>query len=343
MSSPKKANTPRHPLYQSVMLGTGLVLGLVPLRGAARAFAPLDFLYEITGKSVVVGIHNREPNSQPAMQTERLHQVTGRYPGLWSGDFLFKADDINSRWAMIYECQNQWNHGCFVNLMLHVAPPNQPEACAWEGGLLSHLSDDQWHDLTTDGSQLNQLWKSRLDEYAKYLSYLKQHGVQVFFRPLHEMNQAKFWWGGRPGPDGTAKLYRLTHDYLTGVKGLTNLIWVWDMQDMSRDFKEYDPGEKYWDVFAFDVYSSGYEEDWYRYVLGVVGKKPMGIGECNKLPAPEMFAAQPRWSFFMSWAELTFTDNTDEQIRALYNSPRAITREMLPEFSATKASGPMAK
>ena len=37
-------------------------------------------------------------------------------------------------------------------------------------------------------------------------------------------------------------------------------MWVWDMQDMSRDFAQYDPGNDYWDVFAFDVYGDGYED-----------------------------------------------------------------------------------
>ena len=39
---------------------------------------------------------------------------------------------------------------------------------------------------------------------------------------------------GRPaGTRGTARLYQITHDYLVGTKGLTNLIWVWDVQDLT--------------------------------------------------------------------------------------------------------------
>ncbi len=292
----------------------------------------LDYLTKISGQSIVAGIHNREPNSQPALQTQRAFEVTGRYPGLWSGDFLFRASDVNARWAMIYECRNQWENGAIVQLMLHVGPPNQPEACEWEGGVLSHLSDAEWHDLTTEGGELNRRWKSRLDGYATYLTDLKDHGVQVLFRPFHEMNQGKFWWGGRTGPDGTAKLYRLTRDYLVNVKGLTNLIWIWDMQDMSRDFKAYDPGEQYWDIFAFDVYATGFDADWYAYILGVVGQKPIAIGECAKLPSLPMLSTQPRWCFFMSWSELTFTTNSDQAIRELYESPRVITRDKLPKF-----------
>ena len=47
-----------------------------------------------------------------------------------------------------------------------------------------------------------------------YLQQLKDAGVPVLFRPLHEMNEGWAWWGGRPGADGSAKLYQITHDYL---------------------------------------------------------------------------------------------------------------------------------
>jgi mannan endo-1,4-beta-mannosidase len=292
----------------------------------------LDYLRSISGKLTVSGIHNREPNSHPVMQTDRLFALVGHYPGLWSGDFLFSADDVKSRWAMIHECKRQWDQGSIVQLLLHVAPPNRPEVCQWEGGVKSHLSDEQWKDLVTDGGTLNRAWKARLDGFAVYLQYLKDNGVQVLFRPHHEMNQGAFWWGGRRGPEGTAKLYRLTHDYLLQIKGLTNLVWVWDMQDMSRDFKEYNPGDGYWDVFAFDVYGDGYNPSWYNYILPIVGNKPMAIGECDRLPTPQVLTAQPRWCFFMSWAELTFNTNTTQQIQDLYHAPNVVTRDRLPKF-----------
>jgi hypothetical protein len=307
----------------------------VAAQDAGKAQAPttvLGYLRSISGRLTVSGIHNREPNSQPNLQTERMNRVAGRYPGLWSGDFLFSANDVANRWAMIHECKRQWDAGSIVQLMMHVAPPTQPEVCGWQGGILSHLSDDQWRDLITDGGALNKVWKTRLDGFATYLHYLKDNGVQVLFRPHHEMNQGAFWWGGRKGPDGTARLYRITHDYLVHTKGLTNLVWVWDMQDMSRDFADYNPGESYWDVFAFDVYSDGYNRSWYDYILPIVDNKPMGIGECDRLPTPALLTEQPRWAFFMSWAELTFQKNSEQQIRDLYSSPNVVTRDRLPKF-----------
>jgi mannan endo-1,4-beta-mannosidase len=97
-------------------------------------------------------------------------------------------------------------------------------------------------------------------------------------------------------------------------------------------FAAHDTGDHYWDLFAFDIYGSGHEQGWYDYIVPIVGNKPMAIGECEKLPTPGLWKAQPRWCFFMSRAELTFRKNSDQQIIDLHQTPSVITREQLPKF-----------
>src|SRR6516164_5787471 len=291
----------------------------------------LNFLRSISGSRTVAGQHNREPNSAPAMWTNKIQTTTGRFPGLWSGDFLFEQDNINNRQTMINEAKNQWRQGAVINLMYHACPPNQGEACGFDGGVLSHLSDAQWNELITDGSNLNRIWKARLDVISVFLQDLKNNGVEVLWRPLHEMNQGNFWWGGRPGPQGTARLYQITHDYMVGTKGLTNLIWVWDVQDLDFNWAPYNPGDRYWDVLALDIYGGdGYTMQKYQTLLQLAGDKPIAIGECQRLPTADELAAQPRWTFFMAWAELVFSGNSVQQIQALYNAGNVITRDRLP-------------
>ncbi len=312
-------------------LASALVLLTISSEALAQSSQVLDCLHSISGKQTIAGQHNREPNAKPAMWTEYIKNTTGKYPALWSGDFLYQRDNIAERWTMIHEARRQWDNGAVINLMWHACPPDQGEPCRWNPGLLNaQLDDDQWKELVTDGTPLNERWKKRMDDIAVYLQYLEDHGVEVLFRPLHEMNQGKFWWGGRPGPDGTARLFRLTHDYFTEAKGLSNLVWVWDMQDMSRDFEKYNPGDEYWDVFGFDVYGKGYDSSWYEYILPIVGEKPMAIGECSRLPSSEMLASQPRWVFFMPWAELVKKANSAEEIRSVYDAPRVITLDEMP-------------
>jgi mannan endo-1,4-beta-mannosidase len=261
--------------------------------------------------------------------------ATGKYPGLWSGDFLFQAENIDNRQLMVNEALKQWKKGAVINIMWHACNPALIQPCGWEGGVLSKLTDDQWHELLTDGTPVNRRWKEMMDEVAGYLQFLKDHGVEVLFRPLHEMNQGVFWWGGRPGPEGTAKLYRMTHDYMTLTKGLTNLIWIWDIQDfgsLTSDVTAYNPGNQYWDVAALDVYDdkSGYSMEKYTTMVGISGGKPIAVGECQTLPTAEQLKLQPKWTFFMGWSELEFSKNTVLKIQQIHHAPNIITLDKMP-------------
>ncbi len=121
----------------------------------------MEYLYSMQGQKTIVGIHNREPNSEPSKQTNQAYAVTGQYPALWSGDFLFSSSDVSNRWNMIYECKKQWENGSIVQLMLHVTPPTQAEAGNWDGGVVSKLTDEQWSSLITNGGELNKAWKKK--------------------------------------------------------------------------------------------------------------------------------------------------------------------------------------
>ena len=216
-------NPTRMKTLYSLML-TGALLAGSTAAVAQTAYKSLNFLYSISGTRTASGMHNRQPIATPSTYTNRVQAITGQYPALWSSDFLFEQSEINNRWAMTNEAKAQWAQGALVNLMFHACPPTQAEPCQWEGGIKSSLTNAQWQELITDGTQLNRNWKTRLDAIVPYLQELKNNGVEVLFRPLHEMNQGVFWWAGRPGPNGTARLYQITHDYLQKTKGLTNLI-----------------------------------------------------------------------------------------------------------------------
>ncbi len=298
---------------------------------SAKHYKILDYLYSISGKKTMAGIHNREPNDSPANWTIHMFEVTGKFPALWSGDFLFQQENIANRQMMVNEALNQWKKGAVINIMWHACNPALEEPCGWDNkGVLSHLTDDQWNELLTDGSAINKKWKAMMDEIAGYLKYLQDNRVEVLFRPLHEMNQGVFWWGGKPGENGTSKLFRLTHDYFTNTKGLNNLIWIWDIQDfktLAKDAVDYNPGPDYYDVAALDVYddSSGYSMEKYNIMMRASGGKPIAIGECQKYPTAALLTEQPKWTFFMGWSELVFKMNTTEELNALMHAPNIIT------------------
>ncbi|MBK0378910.1 glycoside hydrolase family 26 protein [Mucilaginibacter segetis] len=298
-------------------------------------FKMLKYLYTISGSKTVSGIHNREPITSPAAWTDHAKNVTGKYAGLWSSDFMFQADNIKNRQVMIDEAVNEFNKGALVNIMWHSCNPALGEPCEFDDkGVKSKLTDAQWTELLTDGTEINSKWKLLVDEVCVYLQQLKDKNVEVLWRPYHEMNQGAFWWGGRPGANGTRKLYQQLHDYMTKTKGLTNLIWVWDVQDfgsLASDVDSYNPGDDYWDVAALDVYDgSGYTKTKYDIMVKAANGKPIAIGECDKLPTSDILYTQPKWTFFMSWSELTFSANTDAQVNTLYNSANVITLDKMP-------------
>ncbi|WP_440876576.1 glycosyl hydrolase [Thalassotalea sp. PLHSN55] len=295
----------------------------------------LNYLNEIKGTKTVIGIHNDEKvlENDPSYWTKQAAEVAGAWPALWSTDFGYTSAGLALRGSMVAQAEGAWAQGALINVMMHVCPPTMGEECGWEGGVLSDLSEEQWADLLADGGSLNQAWKARLDSYADIFSAMNQRGVRVLFRPFHEMNQTLFWWSLAGKPEYTAELYRLTHDYLVTDKELTNLTFVWNLQDfatLEQDLQDYDPGAGYWDVLSLDNYNTdgqGFSQAKYDVMLAKAGDKPIGIGETSHLPSLQILEQQPSWSFVMTWSELTFTDNSDASIRSFYNASNVVTLE----------------
>ncbi len=293
----------------------------------------LDYLNGISGNKTVAGQHNKF-NSDPAGATQQLQSITGKTPGLWSADFGFGQDAVDNRAKMITEAKKQWSDGAIVQIMYHNCVPTRDELCDWDdvgGAHPQHLTDDQWAQLVTDGTDLNKAWKGRLDTLSVFFADLKAAGVAPLFRPLHEMNQGAFWWGGRGGADGTRKLWQITHDYLTKQKGFDNIIWVWDVQDFTTlddDINAYNPGSDYFDIAALDMYDVGYIQHNYDLLLGAAAGKPIAIGECEQLPTSALLVKQPKWAFFMLWPD--FVGENTSVLPGLYGAPNVVTEDQMP-------------
>ncbi len=293
----------------------------------------VDYLKRISGTRTVTGMHNKEPNSDPARHTAKVHAVTGVYPGLWGGDFLFAADDVAHRQTMVDQAKTEWRNGSLVALTWHVCPPTRGSACAWDAGVQDRLTDAQWSQLVTDGTALNNAWKARLDEVVPFLRQLLDAGVQPLFRPLHEMNDPWAWWGGRPGASGSRRLYQITHDHLVRTRGLTGMAWVWNVKDLdAAGMAGYYPGAAYADVVSLDAWNSFWPSTTYYNTLKTIANgKPIALAEVGRVPSPQELASQPDWTYFMAWPEF-FDDKTlnpDSAVRATYGSPRAVNQGQL--------------
>lgn len=327
-----EANAPWDRGWETFTLTLDGVTPAPPPAVTARAKV-LAYLASIQGSKTIAGQHNKD-NTQPSVSTDWITTNTGKTPALWSGDFLFGSDMVDARPQMIAEAIKQWGNGAIVQLMYHNCIPTGDELCSWDdigGATPQHLTDSQWSDLVTDGTDLNNAWKARLDTLSVFFAQLKAAGVAPLFRPLHEMNQPVFWWAGRGGATGTAKLYQITHDYLVNTKGFDNIIWVWDLQDFSTltdDLTSYDPGDAYYDLAALDVYDGGYDSWKHDAMRAAVPSKPIAIGECSTPPTSAELTSQPDWVFFMLWPD--FLDQNASTLPALYGASNIVTEDQMP-------------
>ncbi|GAA4253633.1 glycosyl hydrolase [Dactylosporangium darangshiense] len=335
--------SPRFRMTAAAAVVTGIAFAVT--QGAASAAPPapagvtradvIAYLKGLTGRNTLSG-QQGGANNNPGQWIQTVHDITGQYPGLWGGDFGFSQNDIDNRQTVINQARTEWNNGTLGSLTMHACRPDVA-TCAFEGGSNpvkgSKLSAAEWGQIVQDGTSLNTAYKRKLDQFVPYLQQLKDAGIPIMFRPLHEMNEGWAWWGGQAGPNGSARLYQITHDYLES-KGLNNIVWVWALKDVAGAASQaasYYPGDAYVDVVALDVWVDKFpSSDWYQALGNIAGtKKPMALAEVGSVPQPSQMAAQPKWVYWSVWLDwLTMRDYnpTDDYIRAGYNDPRTLSQ-----------------
>jgi len=296
-----------------------------------EARALLAYLNSISGKGIVSGQHNYPYTG--ARWTDMAYDLTGKYPGLYGQDFGFSAgedkDSVLSRPEMIEEVKRQYKNGSIIALTWHEVRPTDDEPVTFTQSVQGKLTDYEWRELLTPGTPLYNRWCAQVDVVAGYLQQLRDAHVPVLYRPYHEMNGSWFWWGGRPGKDGSAALYRQLYDRFVNVHHLDNLVWVWNVNAPNPGWPaeaEYYPGANYADVVSMDIYGE-FKQEFYESMVALAGDKPIALAEVGGLPSPEVLDKQPRWTYFMSWSEFIQVVNPLDHTLAVYHSPRAIHRD----------------
>ncbi len=319
----------------------------------------LDFLYKIKGEYILTGQHNYI--SSGSRFTEKVHEITGKYPVIWGSDFSFCAEGDNvgkyqhcgplnlsdygdsleirditapqARRKMIDEVKERYKKGHIITLMWHCCFPTEGNCC--NGNSIwtfeNRPDSSQWKELVTDSTTLNLAWKKQADEIANYLKELQEAKIPVLWRPYHEMNGVWFWWCNQKGEDGFARLWKMMYHYFTDHHKLNNLLWVWNTNaprdipgDEAFPYKDFFPGKAYVDILAADVYRKDYKQSHHDDLVELAGEKPIALGEVGELPEPEILDQQKQWTWFMPWAYLLFRDNSPEKINAVFNHKRAL-------------------
>jgi mannan endo-1,4-beta-mannosidase len=300
----------------------------------------LKKLDDISGHYTLTGQHNF-PNDL-SRWSDRIYDLTGKFPAIFGQDFGFAGgqdkDSVLGRPSMIEEVTRQYRNGAVIALTWHAVRPTDDEPVTFRDSVQGHLTDFEWNELLTPGTDLYNRWAEQVDVIAGYLGQLQAAGVPVLFRAYHEMNGNWFWWGGRPGEHGSAALYRQIYNRFVNVHHLNNLIWVWNVNSPGGNagpIDSYYPGPQYADIVTMDIYGE-FKQSYYDQMLALAGNKPIALAEVGAMPTLDVLAKQPRWAYFMMWSGLAEFANTPEQLQTMFHAPNLLNRGD-PPFVPTPA------
>jgi mannan endo-1,4-beta-mannosidase len=322
----------------SLVIGSDNAIQPVTPDPSPEAVKLLKFIYSISGKHTLTGQH-----CNPLVGSTRLiivQRTTQHYPAVFGQDFGFDApgtwDGINFRQRIVDEAVKRHYEGFIITLMWHAVPPTEDEPVTFRESIQSSLTDQEWQDLITPGTEINERWKSQVDVIAFFLKQIQDADVPVLWRPYHEMNGGWFWWGKKTGDDGYKKLWRMLFVRLVNFHKLNNLIWVYNCNEVKQGVDPYPiyyPGDDLVDIIATDVYTEGFNQENYDQILALAGDKPIALGEVGRPPTQEILQKQPRWTWFMSWGEPVgfWRDRGAFQaFLTLYDCEQTLTLEELP-------------
>jgi beta-mannanase len=203
-----------------------------------------------------------------------VKDVTGDYPGLFGYDLSHielnaevNIDTVPFKNIKQYIKQG-YKQGSVITISWHGNNPLTGKS-AWDntpGTVASILPGGAKHDVYT----------ADLDKIAAFLADLKDKNgnpIPVLYRPFHELTGDWFWWGAKTcTPDELKSIYQFTVHYLRDVKGLHNLLYVYNTSDnfnSADNFLERYPGDDVVDVLSFDAYAYGDPSNGAKFIADV--------------------------------------------------------------------------
>ncbi len=268
-----------------------------------EATALLKFLYSISLQHTLTGQHNY--NANQGQYTVDALRRTGKTPAIYGTDWGTDKGEYNNRENVVQSIIKEYKKGSIICLCWHEVRPTDNEPATFRQSVQGKLTNEQFNNVITPGTDLNLKWCAQVDVIAGYMKELRDAHVPILWRPYHEMNGDWFWWGGRRGQRGTMQMYRMIYDRLVNFHHLNNLIWVWNVdrpETKDRQFVDYFPGQQYVDVLAFDDYIQ-WKQSYYDDLNALSDGKVMAVAECGaNVPPLDAYKTQPKWSYYMIWA-----------------------------------------
>ena len=327
-------------------------ISATPVDGAAveSAKSLYKFLYENFGKKSISGMMTGDVASAPDKVKEHadiqeFYKRSGKYPALIGFDFMETTGmNASKDWAKAYSdksvalAKDTYKQGGIPAFTWHWRDPSRATVEFYSEESTVKIADA----LNTDGSwnTSSQLYKyiiQDIDAIADIFLGLQSEGIACIFRPLHEASGGWFWWGRNKNAEHFKKLYKLVFDRMVNVKGVHNVIWVWNADKNDQDW---DPGLNYYDVVSADIYNKA-EDYSSNYVMFdklkklTNGKKIVALSENGPIPDIDaMFEDEAVWSWWMPWYQTwggNFLDQTtNKELTKIMSDTRTIGLSDMP-------------
>lgn len=320
-----------------------------------NAKALYQYLCESYGKQVLLGQHDTIGTSA---ETDMIYKTTGKYPAIRFGDLMLatEKDSITTDTEMNIAMDWASKDG-IVGYMWHwAAPDDKREYYADQTDFdikkavtkenIAELSLEDIKKLQKDGKVSKECVAvvQDIDTVSEKLSTLRDEGIAVLWRPLHEASNGDFWWGN--DKEAYKWLWKLMYERQTKYHKLNNLIWVWSAQNA-----DWYVGDKYCDVLSCDVYDDGNKDAQVNIMLflqSISKNKPITMSECGSFPDIQSIADEKAmWAFIGQWGgnylmtddgKLAEENNTAAELIKMYNNNLTLTRDKLPDFTHLASS-----
>ena len=318
----------------------------------------MQFLTKNYGKYVLTGQYASNPRNE---ELDLIYRTTGKYPVIRFTALHNTGNKFDSAFRDIDACSDWYRKGGVVGLMWYWESPSKKSSVyAKETDFklseavtdidIAELSQEEIRGLYGEGKISEQCYGLILDidSMAGQLTSLRNKGVPVLWRPLHEGYGDWFWWGAS-GVDAYKWLWELMYRRYTNYFELDNLIWIWNGQSESTLVNK-----STFDIASLDIYLDSDKDYGSRYeqflaLQNIVGKeKLIALSECSSVPDIDAsFRDNAVWSFFGFWYGKYLRDEKGEysdrftskeaMIRA-YNSEGALT---LDEYIKLRGGEPL--
>lgn len=320
-----------------------------------------QFLAENFGKKTISGAMTGDMNAYTIGAGATAHEdiqavfkASGKYPAMVGVDLQNATGaSASDAYSVAYTdkaldiAKSIWQSGGIPAITWHWRPGTEKEfytvesdACKKENKCTEfdftkafNAGTTEWNTASTEYQAL----VGDLDKIATILLGLQEAGIAAIFRPLHEAGGTWFWWSMHSG-EQYAALYRLVYDRLVKEKGVNNLIWVFNPQDISK--LSWAPGDEYYDVLGIDIYAGANDHQSQKTAFVNLteqskGKKIIAYSENGPIPdATKMYEDGATWSWWMAWFNSWsngFIDQTSNAVwQANMASDKIITLDEMP-------------